>query len=434
AAAATSKDYSAQTFKKGPDYIDPLWLAMASGQPCYNLDPRQQSEFELAALYEQRSESAQISLVEGTMGLHDGMDISGSDSNAAIAKTLDLPVLLVVDCRGMHRTVAALLNGLMLFDPDVAFAGVILNRVKTDRHGRKISNAINTYTDLPIIGEVPEYSEVAIAEQNLGLLPAPDSPEANNTIQSAKALILDHCDLDALFAHVPTVEPEQIHDSACNAGSTQSSNFRIAIAQDEAFHFYYQDDLDYLKACGVELIAFSPMSECLPANIDGLIIGGGFPEHHAQSLSENEALKCEIREAISAGMPVHAECGGLMFLCQTLVTEQGVRWPLAGVINGTIRMRKKPVGRGYIQLAELDAPDHPFWAHEFHHSEVVFDSPPEFVYRVKRGHGIDGQHDGVRVHNAIASYAHFRQSASTPWIDNFLARVREQKIGLSNYV
>lgn len=431
AAMAHHRGIETQTFKKGPDFIDPLWLSKASGRPCYNLDPHQQTAQEITHLFTQQASSAQVSLVEGTMGLHDGLREDGSDSNASIAKLLDLPVILVVDCRGMHRTVAAIINGIKQFDEDLGFAGIVLNRVKTARHGDKISKAIDQYSDFTILGELPDTHDIKIKEHNLGLKPTADVENSVAVVESIRNLLEASCDLAALF-NTPTIAKPATDASPTPVAKSKESNtvtktLRIGVAKDEAFHFYYQDDLDYFASLGVQLVELSPIHDALPENLDGLLLGGGFPERHAQALSENETFINALIEQAKEGLPVHAECGGLMYLCSSLTTQEEKSWPMVDLIQANVRMRAKPVGRGYMQLVPMQGDEEPFWAHEFHHSEIDFDYEPEYVYRVTRGHGIDGEHDGVKVYNVIASYAHFRQTEATPWIDMFLSRVRKHQ-------
>ncbi len=411
---AYRQNLAIQTFKKGPDYIDPLWLARASGKPCYNLDPWVQHTDELINTYHQRMTPDTFGLVEGTMGLHDGLHSDGSDSNAAIARLLKLPVLLVVDCRGMHRTIAALVNGLQQFDSQVGFAGVILNRIRSTRHGGKIRSAMVEHTNLPVLGEIPECEEIHIAEKQLGLVPAPQFDNCAQCIETIANLVSDHCDLQALFNGVgkSPVQTARIQENP--------SSLKIGIARDEAFHFYYQDDLEIFRKRGVELIEVSPLHGELPQGLDGLIIGGGFPERYASQLSANQLFRAALQRAIEAGLPVHAECAGLMYLCRSLVADDR-DFPMVGTFNASVTMQKKPVGRGYVRLRRL-ADDRQFAAHEFHHSKAVFDDEP-FAYAVERGYGINGEHDGVCRFNVQASYAHFRHTRQSPWIDDFLSRI-----------
>ncbi|MCL4132669.1 UNVERIFIED_CONTAM: hypothetical protein GTU68_046334 [Idotea baltica] len=331
ARAAIRQSINVQTFKKGPDYIDPLWLKAASYKPSFNLDPYLQSEGEISRTFEQHM--AEMMLVEGTMGLHDGLAVDGQDCNAAVAKQLNLPVLLVIDCPGMHRTIASLLNGIVDFDPYVEFSGLILNRIRSGRHASKIENAIQQYCSVPVLGVVPDSSEIEIEEQELGLVPAPDFHLSNSYIDSVADLLQSSCDLHSLF------QPNRLRDNLPKRGRAEretpitdlapAKQFNVGIAQDEAFHFYYEDDLATLRSRGVNLVPFSPLKDALPADLDALLIGGGFPERHAAALADNKLCRDALASAIEGGLPVRAECGGLMYLCQSIEMENVV-WPMVG--------------------------------------------------------------------------------------------------------
>jgi len=440
ARAISRRNISVQTFKKGPDYIDPLWLKAASYNPCYNLDPYLQSDKELLQTY--CTHLDEMMLVEGTMGLHDGLALDGSDSNGAIAKALDLPVLLVIDCRGMHRTIASLINGIVEFDPDISFSGVVLNNIRSARHSSKIESAIDEYCDVKIVGVIPEVLELRVDERELGLVPAPEHPTANEHIDKVANLIEASCDLTTLCQHNSARQAHwPIENKHVDKKIKAGDSLRIAIAQDEAFHFYYEDDLEMLRVRGVCLIPFSPLRDPFPLDIDGVLIGGGFPERYGVALSANQRCRSGLADAIASGLPVRAECGGLMYLCQSIEIDN-VIWPMVAAIDGAVTMHRAAQGRGYMNLthnpshAHMDAhstdaqgTDTPktLPAHEFHHSQISFQTPPNYAYQVTRGHGVDSQHDGVCVYNVVASYAHFRHTEATPWIDWFLNAIQSSK-------
>jgi len=418
ARVALRRQQNIQTFKKGPDYIDPLWLKKASGKSCYNLDPYIQSEAEWRELFQHHA--ADMNIVEGTMGLHDGLAVDGSDSNAAIAKALGLPVLLIVDCRGMHRTIAALINGLVQFDSALSFSGVILNRIRSDRHADKICSAVSQYCSLPVLGAIPDTTDMNV-----------DDPAANDYIDVVADRIESACDLDRLFQPNTTLHAEPQNNS--RAVIECKSTLRVGIAMDKAFHFYYEDDLDSLKSRGVELVPFSPLSDALPGDLDGILIGGGFPERHVEQLSANVACREAIVDAVGRGVPIRAECGGLMYLCKSL--ECGNKaWPMVGIFDGDVCMYEKPQGRGYMKLKRISN-GLPFCsntnimsAHEFHHSTITFHSEPDGIFDVLRGYGVNGDIDGLTYRNVIASYAHFRHTNETPWIDWFLDTIQRANL------
>lgn len=480
ARAATRRSLGVQTFKKGPDFIDPLWLKAASFNPCYNLDPYLQNTRELQQVYLDHPND--VVLVEGTMGLHDGLAVDGSDCNAAVAKQLNLPVLLVIDCGGMHRTLASLVNGITQFDQEVEFSGLILNRIRSQRHAGKVERAIAEYCDVNVVGCIAEQATLQLDERELGLLPAPAHPQANAYIDAVANAIEASVDLDSVFkpnrlkqdqslisASVKTqinpyigtssntpikdkngalnsLRANAVSDALIRSRTDHSAcGLSIGIAKDEAFHFYYEDDLDTIRARGVRLIEFSPLRDSLPEHLDGLLIGGGFPERHAAQLSGNRLCRNALAEAITSGLPVRAECGGLMYLCESIIVDHD-DWDMVGALPGVATMQPTPQGRGYMKLKHnsySNIPSHMsthpgsdtgsdsavryLSAHEFHHSSITFDEPPEFAFEVERGFGIDGQHDGVCVNNVVASYAHFRHTEATPWIDWFLTSVQRVK-------
>lgn len=433
ARAATRRSLGVQTFKKGPDYIDPLWLKAASSRPCYNLDPYIQSATELRAVYDQHPD--EVVIVEGTMGLHDGLASDGTDSNAAVAKQLGLPVLLVVDCRGMHRTIAALVNGLTQFDPKVEFSGIVLNRIRSERHAAKIENAIRQHCDISVQGVVREHDSLQIDERELGLVSALAHPEIDSYLDSVADQLEASCNTDALFAPNRCQKETAIPEFRSFTEVDPAPAYRVGIARDEAFHFYYEDDLDILRSRGVELIEFSPLRDSLPADVDGVLIGGGFPERYLAGLASNIGLRNTLASLIENGLPVRAECGGLMYLCRTIESDN-IEWPMVGALNGVVSLQAKPQGRGYMQLGfnpqSCYAPASGdstgvMPAHEFHHSTISFDTPPECLYEVKRGMGLDGEGDGVCHQQVVASYAHFRHTIATPWVDWFLEMIDHSK-------
>jgi len=432
AKAATRRKHTVQSFKKGPDYIDPLWLAAASGRGCYNLDPYIQSDNQWIDTFNNHNASHTLALVEGTMGLHDGLQSDGTDSNASVARTLDLSVILVVDCRGMHRTVAALINGIQQFDPIVRFAGVVLNRIRSSRHEGKIQAALEQHSNIKVLGSIPETGGVHIDEKQLGLTPVAECGRTTQCIDQAADLVSENCDLDHLLSHFDPKSRDQSIVSAVSSLTPQvkkPSRVRVAIARDEAFHFYYQDDLDVLSERGVELIEVSPMKDVFPADIDGFIIGGGFPERHAHKLADNHDFREGLRLSIASGLVVHAECAGLMYLCKRLWLEEH-QFELVGAIDGDVRMCKNPQGRGYMRLRGL-GDGNEIRAHEFHHSEIIFSEPQKYMFTVLRGHGIDGHNDGIQCGNVHASYAHFRHTRGNPWIDRFMQRVKKHRVNES---
>ncbi|MBL0087363.1 MAG: cobyrinate a,c-diamide synthase [Ideonella sp.] len=432
-AALTERGRVVQPFKKGPDYIDPMWLARAAGRPCFNLDPYLMDDASIADLFAGQSIGADLALVEGNKGLYDGLALDGSNSNAAVARRLGLPVLLVIDARGMTRGIAPLILGYQAFDREVNIAGVILNRLGGSRHESKLRAVIEHYTDVPVLGAVAEDARLSMTERHLGLMPCAEVEGAEAHVREIGRIVAAQVDLGRVQALAAAAPPQPRTGAPAPAAPMRRADVRIGIARDRAFGFYYPDDLAALQAAGAELVPVDTLQdERLPA-IDGLFIGGGFPETCMDALEANAALRGELRQAIAAGLPVHAECGGLMYLSRS-ITWQGRTARMVGAIPGDTVMHAKPVGRGYVHLQETGAMP---WGtadggivrgHEFHHSSLEnLDPGVAFAYRVRRGHGVDGQHDGVLVHNALASYAHLRSAAGSQWASRFVEFVRAQR-------
>ena len=435
AAALAARGEVVQPFKKGPDYIDPLWLALAAGRPCYNLDAYLMGAEEIRAQVASRMRGASLGLVEGNKGLYDGLDLDGSNSNAALAALIGTPVVLVIDARGMTRGIAPLILGYQAFDRAIRIAGVILNQLGGSRHEAKLRAVIAHYTGVPVIGAVQHDERIAIAERHLGLVPSNELQAARLRIAEIAARIAAQVDLDALLAIARQTLP--IHDLGPTATPLKNSTVKIGIARDAAFGFYYPGDLEALQAAGVELVPFDALHAARLPAIDGLFIGGGFPETHMEALAANSGLRREVRAAVEAGLPAYAECGGLMYLARG-IEWNGHRAEMVGAIAADIVMHARPVGRGYVHLREtarspwprLPAAAQPIRAHEFHYSSVEnLDPDVEFAYEVERGHGIDGRHDGIVHKNLLASYAHLRDVAGHPWARRFADFVRGCKHG-----
>jgi len=432
AAALRQRGCVVQPFKKGPDYIDPLWLSRAAGRGCRNLDFFLSSHEEIRQQFAQ-GHDADVCLVEGNKGLYDGLALDGNNSNAALARLLDLPVILVLDARGMTRGIAPLILGYQAFERDIRIAGVILNRLGGKRHESKLRAVIEHYTDVPVLGAVQEDAQLALVERHLGLMPANEAAGAEHLIASIADTVARQVDLNRLLA-ITTTSVNLPPPVA--APVLSGSRLRVAIAQDAAFGFYYTDDLDALRAAGADLLPFDALkAPRLPA-CDALLIGGGFPESFLDALAANTDLRSDIRQKVEGGLPTYAECGGLMYLAQS-INWQGNTRPMVGVIPGEIVMHPKPVGRGYVILAPTDK--HPWQcrpanadfcdqihAHEFHYSELRgLPADTQFAYKVERGHGIDGQSDGIVLHNMLASYTHLRGVARSNWPTRFIEFARQ---------
>ncbi|MEE8305917.1 MAG: cobyrinate a,c-diamide synthase, partial [Gammaproteobacteria bacterium] len=379
-AALAKRGLAVQPFKKGPDYIDPLWLGRAAGRACYNLDFFTMSHAEILAAFANGAAAADISLVEGNKGLYDGLDVEGSDSNAAMAKVLSAPVVLVIDTSGMTRGIAALIGGYLDFDRDVDIRGVILNKVGGTRHEGKLRAALERYTDTEVLGAIGRDRTLEIPERHLGLVPANESDRADVTITRLADAVSAGVDVERLIEIAGAADlPSATKPTATPA--KPDPDVRIAIARDAAFGFYYQDDLEAFDDAGAELIPFDTLGDSRLPEADGLFIGGGFPETHLAALSANQSLLTDIRQALAWGMPAYAECGGLMYLSRS-IDWQGEKHEMVAAVPGDIIVDDRPQGRGYVLVEETGRslwpsalrealnPGAGIPAHEFHYARL----------------------------------------------------------------
>ena len=434
-AALARRQLAVQPFKKGPDYIDPMWLGRAAGS-CHNLDFYTQSREEIRSAFAQRLCGADVGLIEGNKGLYDGLDLDGSNSNAALAALLGAPVLLVIDARGMTRGIAPLILGYQAFDPSIRIGGVILNQLGGSRHEGKLRAVIEHYTDVPVLGAVHRDRELEIRERHLGLVPSNEAEQVDDRIDRIAQAIGKQVNLDKVLALAQTA-PSLPAPGRSGSRDGASPSVRIGVARDAAFGFYYPGDLEALQAAGAELVAIDTLKDTALPILDGMFIGGGFPETHMDVLERNEAMRREIRAAVESGLPVYAECGGLMYLARSLAWQGKVR-QMVGVIPADVVMHERPQGRGYVRLKEtgkgpwplLDDGGQPaeLAAHEFHHSRLEnLGEGCDFAYRVLRGAGIDGVHDGIVYKNVLASYCHLRDVRVNRWTQRFVQHVRACK-------
>ncbi len=455
-AALRQRGLAVQPFKKGPDYIDPMWLTLAAGRDCHNLDFYLMRREEILATFARRAAGADLALIEGNKGLYDGLDLDGSNSNAALAHLLAAPVVLVIDARGMTRGIAPLILGYQAFDRNIRIAGVILNQLGGSRHESKLRAVIEHYTDVPVLGAVHHDERLAIVERHLGLMPSNEIRAAQEKIDAIAREVGAQVDLDRLLAlaaaapaHPAFMPP---HASAApgartlapiglprapSADAAAPADVRIAIARDEAFGFYYPGDLEALRAAGAELVPFSAVRDPRLPQADALFIGGGFPEVHLEALAANDSLKGDIRAAIEDGMPAYAECGGLMYLSRRITWNERSA-EMVGIIPADTVMHDRPMGRGYVRLRETGRGLWPLTgggtraaelpAHEFHYSSLSNLAPGQtFAYEMLRGSGVDGRHDGIVYKNLLACYCHLRDLESNHWTRRFVEFVRRHK-------
>jgi len=437
-AALKSRNLQIRPFKKGPDYIDPKWLSQAAGNACHNLDFNTMTSPEILATFQKYSANADISLIEGNKGLYDGLDLDGSNSNAALAILLNAPVILVIDARGMTRGIAPLILGYQAFESKLNIAGVILNQLGGSRHEAKLRSVIAHYTDVPVLGAVHFDKNLEIVERHLGLIPSNEMQQAQRRIDNVGKLVAEQVDLDQLIdiANSAQLSPVSNPTAEIENKFRVTTPCRIGIANDAAFGFYYPGDLEAFTNAGAELKFIDTLHDKQLPDIDGLFIGGGFPETQMQALQDNRELRQSIRSAIEAGLPVYAECGGLMYLTRS------IRWKnqtceMVGAIDADTVMHEKPKGRGYVRIQETNKHPWPVLtnlaskqttpAHEFHYSSLENCGKFNYAYHVLRGTGIDGTHDGIVCNNVLGSYSHLRDVAQNHWVQRFLQFIQNVK-------
>ncbi|MDE2375755.1 cobyrinate a,c-diamide synthase [Bradyrhizobium sp.] len=428
AGALAARGLAVQTFKKGPDYIDPMWLAWASGRACYNLDFNTQSEPEIMASFRSRSRGADIVLVEGNKGLHDGVDPAGSDSSAALARLLRTPAILVVDAMGMARGIAPLVLGYTAFDPKVDVAGIILNRVGGARQESKLRQALERYTSVPVLGAIGRDDALAVAERHLGLTTPAEDAGRDEKLAHMGEVVARNVDLDRLTA-IAAAAGRPAGPAVIEMPAPR--DIRVAVARDAAFGFYYADDLEALERAGAKLVFVDLLRDERLPPVDALFIGGGFPETQAAALAANGAMRAHLRAAIRGGLPTYAECGGLMYLTRSIAFRGEVH-DMVGVVPADTVVGQRPQGRGLVVLEETADAPWPFRperssipAHEFHHGALRdIDPGCRFAYRVRRGHGVDGARDGIVIHNLLAGFSHLRDTSRHRWARRFISFAR----------
>jgi cobyrinic acid a,c-diamide synthase len=435
------KGLAIASFKKGPDFIDAGWLAFAAGRPCYNLDPFLMNEGQIRHSFITRSSGMDLSVIEGNRGLYDGLDLHGSSSTAELAKGLKAPVLIALDVSMTTRTLAAVVKGCQAFDPDLHISGIILNRVAGRRQEDLIRAAIETYCQVPVVGSVPKLKADFFPERHMGLVPHQERDQAKRAVAYARQVVKDHLQLDEIWrmAHAaPALEAAaQTREMPSPIAPTESADTvrpRIGYIEDRAFWFYYPENLEQLKTLGADLIRLDAISSPTLPDLDALYIGGGFPETQAQALADNKAFRGDLRNAIENGLPVYAECGGFMYLGERLVVGE-TSYPMVGALPLEFVLQKRPQGHGYTVLEV--ARKNSFYpvgktlrGHEFHYSRArptSKDAPLDYVFRVKRGRGIEGTQDGISKKNLLASYTHIHAAGEHSWARGLLRAAKSRK-------
>jgi cobyrinic acid a,c-diamide synthase len=416
------------SFKKGPDFIDAGWLGAAAGRPCYNLDLFLMEEESILSSFVRHSAGADAAVIEGNRGLYDGVDGSGTYSTARLARLLDAPVVLIVDCTKSSATVAAVVLGIKQYDPSVAVRGIILNNVSPGRHESVIRQAIEQSSGIPVVGAMPRLRHGEFPERHMGLTPFQEHPDVDTAIAASASVAENYLDLAALWqisgAAGPLGPVKQFAGPAADADRPV-----VGVIRDKAFQFYYPDNVEALERSGAVLREISALNDQELPLLDALYIGGGFPETQAAELAGNVSFTASVRAEVEKGLPVYAECGGLIYLGRSLRVGERV-YPMTSVLPADFVLEKKPQAHGYTQL-ETSGPN-PFFeikssllGHEFHYSRIKnLDELPGMAFTMRRGAGIDGMHDGLVYKNVLAMYTHLHALGAPQWAEALVRRAR----------
>ncbi|MFP4127776.1 MAG: cobyrinate a,c-diamide synthase [Desulfonatronovibrio sp.] len=422
----TQKGLNVKPFKKGPDYIDAKWLSLATGNSASNLDPFLFPTPKVKALFWSFASSHDLALIEGNRGLFDGKDVEGSFSTSELSRILQTPVILVVDCTKVTRTMAAIVLGCKYFEKDLNLAGVILNQTAGQRHRTITRQSIEKYTDIPVLGALPKLSQNPIPERHMGLISDQEHDCADDIFAGICQVVSQNVDLNAVLEIARGAPPVQESLPEVFASSrTCRSQPVIGVVRDKALWFYYQENLDALVSQGARLVDLSLLDRDEWPVIHGLYLGGGFPETMAGDLDNNVLMKQRLKNLIMDGLPVYAECGGFMYLAQALEYEDQ-SYSMAGIFPVRTRLFKKPQGHGYVRAEVIR--QNPFFrvgemisGHEFHYSRC---SPvlqeQEYCFSLSRGVGITRGFDGLIFRNVVAGYMHIHAFGAGDWAANFV--------------
>ena len=412
-AALRKRGLGVQGFKAGPDYIDPSHHTFVTGRPSRNLDTWMMSNDVVCELFARAARDTDIAVIEGVMGLYDG--VTGVDergSSAHLAKALRCPVVLVINAASMARSAAALVLGFLKLDPAVSIAGVIANNIASDTHYETVKSAIERHTGVPVFGYLKRDSSMAIQERHLGLVPKPEGEQRVEFYERIGAEIEKTVNVDGLLAVAAGAGPLPPFEPQVFTGQSRAKRARIAVAFDEAFNFYYQDNLDLLKQEGGEIVKFSPVRDReLPPDAGLVYIGGGFPEMYAAELSGNTAMLESLRARAQGGKPIYAECGGLMYLSKSIQGFDERRHDMAGLLPVRVRMTRKRVALGYVTVEAVQDTFlcerwEQFRGHEFHYSCLDESDKAEFAFQLRKESRADIKQDGIVVGQTLACYAH----------------------------
>ena len=425
-------------FKKGPDYIDAAWLSLAAGAPCYNLDTFLIGREQVIRSFTRRAPEDSLSLIEGNRGLYDGMNSEGEHSTAELAKLLRSPVVLVIDCDKVTRTTGAMVLGCQMLDREVNIRGAILNRVGGKRHAAMARRSVEEYCHIPVLGIVPRMERLPFPERHLGLIPPQEHDRARRALDAAGDMAEEFLDMDGLIRIAYGAPPWSMEADrdAVSAIINTSEKVRIGVIRDAAFQFYYYENIEALAEGGAQVVEISALEEKNLPDIDALYIGGGFPETQAERLSYNTGFRRSLKEAAEKGLPIYAECGGFIYLGESL-TVGDVNYPMVGALPVSFGMEKRPQGHGYTVL-EVDG-ENPFYpigtrlnGHEFHYCRILYrgEGSEKTAFHVRRGTGMDGKREGMTRQNILAGFTHIHALGTPQWAPALIGaagRYRAQK-------
>ena len=422
------------TFKKGPDYIDAGWLSTASGTPCYNLDPYLMEPEVVAHSFYSHLQGYDYALVEGNRGLYDGVNPEGGFSTAELAISLDLPVLLVVNCTKTTRTVAAMVLGCRELDKRLNIGGVILNRIATARHESIIRQAVERYAGVPVLGIVPKMTKDIFPMRHLGVTPHQEYEGTQHAMDELAALARANFDLEGIDRLMKPLAPLESATSAVEIADDRRI-VKIGIIRDQAFQFYYEENLEALRRNGAELVTINALSAAaLPDDLDALYIGGGFPETSAAALAANGSFRESIRSNAERGLPIYAECGGLIYLGRSIIIE-GTEYPLTDVFPITFGISEKPQAHGYSTfMVEQENPFYPqgmeIKGHEFRYSTITAweGKSEDLALEIKRGTGFRDKRDGLCKNNVLALYTHVLAPGTPAWSKGMITAAQRYRL------
>ena len=430
-------------FKKGPDYIDAAWLSQAASVSCHNLDTFLMGTAEVVRSFSRNVRENGIALIEGNRGLYDGVNVGGEFSTAELAKLLNTPVILVVDCDKITRTAAALVLGCCHLDQAVDIRGVILSRVGSSRHAEVIKQSIKDYCHLPVFGVVPRLNDLPFTERHLGLIPPQEHCGIQEALSKAATIAEEYLDIEGLIRVAESAPPWQKDGSSRIADFDKASLSKVSIGviRDAAFQFYYPENLAALVQRGARLIEINALEARELPQIDVLYIGGGFPETQAKRLADNEQFRLSLGRAARQGLPVYAECGGLMYLGKSLTIGENC-YPMVGALPVDFGIEKRPQGHGYICL-EVDR-ENPFFpvgtklkGHEFHYGRILSrkkEDEVDTVFHILRGTGMGKERDGMVRNNILAGFTHLHALGTPEWAEALISAGLRFKNGRNNLI